>query len=481
MAAAATEFTAAIEAVVTREIADCTGLTAAARLSGGANQEMYRLTIATAGGERKLCLRRAPGGAAQRDAIKGPGLITEAALLRTAHAHGIPVPQVHYVLQPADGLGDGFIMAWLDGETLGSRILKAPELAAIRPQLAYDCGKILGRIHAIDIEASTLASQLQTITPAQFVQQTWDRYQALRSPQPMIDYTARWLLDHLPKNPRRTLVHNDFRNGNLMVTPTGINAVLDWELTHIGDPMRDLGWLCTHSWRFGCDDKPVGGFGDYADLFRGYEETSGITVNRNDMHFWEVFGSFWWAMGCLEMASAGRSGPEKSIERPAIGRRSSECQIDCVNMLIPGPIELLAPATSAIPDDIARIDDILAEVKDFLRAEVAAITSGRTQFLAKVAANSLDIALRDLQLAPGCQRAEHARLKALLQKDGDLNTLRWALCEGLRDGSITLAREGLATHLRNTVANQIVIDQPGYAGFRTAQFPEPLSACKESQ
>ena len=85
----------------------------------------------------------------------------------------------------------------------------------------------------------------------------------------MIDFTARWLLAHLPRDPRRTLVHNDFRNGNLIVSPRGVDAVLDWELAHVGDPMRDLGWIQTNSWRYGRRELPVGGFGSAEDLYRG--------------------------------------------------------------------------------------------------------------------------------------------------------------------------------------------------------------------
>ena len=59
----------------------------------------------------------------------------------------------------------------------------------------------------------------------------------------MIDYAGRWLKEHLPRNPKMALVHNDFRNGNIMISPEGVVAVLDWELAHIGDPMRDLGWI----------------------------------------------------------------------------------------------------------------------------------------------------------------------------------------------------------------------------------------------
>ncbi|MFP6773205.1 MAG: phosphotransferase family protein, partial [Alphaproteobacteria bacterium] len=246
--------------------------------------------------------------------------------MQSAKAVGVPEPEVHYVLREDDGLGEGFIMSWLEGEALGARIVRAPELAAIRPKLAFECGQILARIHGIDLAATGLGECLKTMTAKAFVHDTWDGYKGFDTPQPMIDYTARWLLDNLPGDmnlaPVHTLVHNDFRNGNLMIGPDGVVAVLDWEVAHIGDPMRDLGWICTNSWRFG-SDLPVGGFGTYDDLFAGYQSISGQAVDRERVKFWEVFGSFWWAIGCLSMAEHYRTGPDNTVERPAIGRRTS--------------------------------------------------------------------------------------------------------------------------------------------------------------
>ena len=75
-----------------------------------------------------------------------------------------------------------------------------------------------------------------------------------------------------------------------MFDQNGIVAVLDWEVAHIGDPMRDLGWICTNSWRFGRSDLPVGGFGSYQDLFDGYESVSGKKIDPERVRWWEVFG-----------------------------------------------------------------------------------------------------------------------------------------------------------------------------------------------
>lgn len=464
------EFESRLDEVVRRVLTGCTGLVKAERVSGGASQETFRVIISNGDGERTVCMRRAPGGGMESadNESTDPGLAVEAQLMRCAREIGVPEPEVYHVLQEEDGLGEGFLMEWLEGETLGARIARSPELAGLRPQLAYECGQVLARIHAIDVQAVGLDNKLQTQTPEQFVWQMLNRYRFLDTPQPMIDFAGRWLLDHLPENPRLALVHNDFRNGNIMVDGNGIKAVLDWEVAHIGDPMRDLGWICTNSWRFGVTEKPVGGFGEYADLFAGYEAESGIAVDPTHVRFWEVFGSFWWAIGCLGMAEHYRTGPDQTVERPAIGRRSSECQVDCVNLLIPGPVETVEPRIVTADDDMPRIDELVTSVRDFLRSDVMDATSGRTSFLARVAGNSLDIVLRQLALGEGARAIEHQRLRDLLGAEGSLSELRWQLTRALRDGSMPLDEPDLAEHLRATVVNQVAIDQPKYSGLKTA-------------
>jgi hypothetical protein len=261
----------------------------------------------------------------------------------------------------------------------------------------------------------------------------------------MIDYSARWLLDHLPSPRPPAVVHGDFRNGNLMISEVaGLVGVLDWELAHRGDPMRDLGWVCTGSWRFGRHDLDVGGFGTREELFAGYETESGRPVDPEQVRFWEVFGSFWWAVGCLTMADIYRSGADRSVERLVIGRRSSECQWDCMRLLLGAPAETVvapldAPAESGPPS----VDELLAAVAEFLRSEVAGAADPRRAYLAKVSANALDIA----------RRQHTAPLDAVD---------RAALCDGLRSGQLALDAPGLAEYLRSSVSAQLAIDQPGY-------------------
>jgi hypothetical protein len=264
-------------------------------------------------------------------------------------------------------------------------------------------------------------------------------------------------------------VHNDYRNGNVMVDPSGMVAVLDWEVAHIGDPMRDLGWMLCHSWRFGRAHLPVGGFGQAEDFFAGYESVTGQTIDRQAVKFWQVFGSFWWAVGCLGMAEHYRNGPDQSVERPGIGRRSSECQVDCVNLLIPGPVSLVAGDEGAGLVDMPRADELLTSVVTFLREQVMADTQGRTQFLARVASNSLEIVQREMVFGWAAAEAEVGRLRKLCRsEETQLQELRWQLVKGLRDGRVALDSPGLAEHLRGAIVNQINIDQPRYPGLATA-------------
>lgn len=448
--------------VLSRETHDFKALLSCKQLTAGASQETFRIQVETAEGDRQLAMRRCPPGL-DGQAVPGQiGLETEARLLQLAADADIPVPEVLYVLREKDALGSGYLIEWLEGETMGQRIVRSESLAKVRPLLARQCGEALARIHAIDVDEQ-LTRMLPTISPKHLVEDTWESYKALEVPEPMIDFTARWLLQNLPTNSRKCLVHGDFRNGNLMIDGGGIRAVLDWELAQIGDPVRDLGWLCVNSWRFGKAELPVGGFGCIDDLLDGYKTVSGIDIDRHDLTFWQVFGSFWWSVTTLTMASTWRTGKTPSLERPVIGRRSSEAQMDCVNLIIPGYFQV--PERKALDHgfQLPMPAELLEGVIKFLKEDVAESNDGRSAFLAKVAANSLGIAQRELLHGPELAEAEHLRLKKLMGA-GELEELRWELVKELRE-QLALDTPGLAEHLRYTVSAQLTIDQPNYSAL----------------
>lgn len=304
-----------------------TGIDNLERLSGGATQEIWRFDVCGPSGSKGKILRRAPGGNHVSD-VSIP-LDVEALIVSAAGAAGTPTAHVDYILAPGDGLGTGFVMAFVEGETLGGRIVRSPRFELARRHLAFDCGTTLARIHAIDPAAFPA---LKTFTPIELVDQWRDAYRTTAIRRPVFELAFRWLTDNAPPPSRMALVHGDFRNGNLMIGEDGIRAVLDWELAHIGDPMEDLGWLCVNSWRFGQIDKPVGGFGAYEDLFAGYEQASGTPFDRTALRWWETLGTIRWGVICAGGLTNFRTA-DPSIERALIARRASETEIDLLRLL----------------------------------------------------------------------------------------------------------------------------------------------------
>jgi aminoglycoside phosphotransferase (APT) family kinase protein len=310
-----------------------TGVTGAAKLSGGASQETWTFDIVHPDGNVGAILRRAPPGyEVSPSPSRAAGLDAEAVLMQLAHDAGLPSPRVLHVLKPEEELGRGFIMVRVEGETIARKILRDEEFAKARPILARQLGRIAAGIHALP-EAKL--PKLRSNSPAQEIADLAREYRSTNWPRPVFELALRWLADHDPGASRETtLVHGDFRNGNLIIGPDGVRAVLDWEIAHFGDPMEDLGWICVNSWRFGEIDKPVGGFGTREDLFAGYEET-GRKVDPDRVMFWEVMGTLRWGIMCGRMMQRFRNAPDHPMEQAVIGRRPSETEIDLLRLLAP--------------------------------------------------------------------------------------------------------------------------------------------------
>jgi len=308
-----------------------TGVTGAAKLSGGASQETWSFDIVHPDGNIGAILRRAPPGYGAAPS-RAAGLGAEAVLMQLAFDAGVPSPRVLHVLQPQDDLGTGFIMERVDGETIPRKILRDDQFAQARPKLARQLGQVLAGIHGL---ALSELPELRRMTAAKEIAELERDYRSFEWPRPVFELALRWLRERDPgPSQEMTLVHGDFRHGNLIIGPEGLRAVLDWELAHTGDPMEDLGWVCVNSWRFGEIDKPVGGFGAREELFAGYE-SAGRRVDAERVKFWEVMGTLRWGVMCCGMMQRFRIGPEHSIERAMIGRRSSETEIDLLRLLAP--------------------------------------------------------------------------------------------------------------------------------------------------
>jgi aminoglycoside phosphotransferase (APT) family kinase protein len=237
-----------IEVLLGRSVASwcpgATGVVGAAKLSGGASQETWSFDIVHPEGNIGAILRRAPQGYGAAPG-RAAGLQAESKLMQLAYDAALPSPRVLHVLEPQEELGTGFVMARVEGETIPRKILRNEQFAKARPKLARQLGKVLAGIHAIDLAQ---LPELRAMTPAKEIAELERDYRSFDWPRPVFELALRWLRERDPgPSDQVTLVHGDFRHGNLIIGPDGLRAVLDWELAPLGDPMEDLGWICVNS------------------------------------------------------------------------------------------------------------------------------------------------------------------------------------------------------------------------------------------
>lgn len=427
------------------------------RLSGGASRETWSFDAVDDDGRvRPLILRRDPPGAPKH------GMALEARLFAASATAGIPVPAVVAHSDDPAVVGSGFlVMERLEGETIPRKILRDDAHAGVRPTLARQCGEILARLHAID------PATVPGLEEADQVAQFRAMYDSLDQPHPAFELAFAWLEANRPDPGPLAVIHGDFRNGNFIVGPDGIHAVLDWELAHAGDPMEDLGWLCVKSWRFGAA-LPVGGFGTYDDLIDAYTGAGGRPVDRQALRWWEVLGTLKWAVMCIIQAVTHTSGAVRSVELAAIGRRVCEVEWDLLRLLPgfatgapPGPITAAVVTGGPVPSisDIPTIAGLVEAVREYLERDVMGGTEGRLAFHGRVAANVLRTVERELAAGPAPAEAAAASLHALGYES------EAALAAAIRSG-VAAQLDAVRTYVRDSVeaklrlANPAYIDQP---------------------
>ena len=298
-------------------------------LTGGASKEIWKFEVNANGKSDRYILRRGSG-------VEGPLAIKtsdEAKIQKTVRKLGAQVPEIVAVSSLDEELGDAYIMKFVDGESIARKILRDEEYKNTLPKLAFECGQSIAKIHQADINEFPF---LPSKTVFEQINDLYQTYVSFNQPSPVFEYTHLWLKKQNFGEINDALVHGDFRLGNIIVDKDGLKSVIDWELAHIGNPLQDLGWICGNSWRFGNTDKVVGGFGDLADLLKGYNSVSNYQVDENMVKAWQVFGTFRWGVICLIQASAHLTGSVNSVEKAAIGRRVSETEIDIVDLLFLG-------------------------------------------------------------------------------------------------------------------------------------------------
>jgi aminoglycoside phosphotransferase (APT) family kinase protein len=416
-------------------------VTGLCRLTGGANMESWLF----ASGDTRFVLRRAPS--AQWLAGRGIDMAGEARVIRLARSGGVPAPDVVLELTAEDALGIGFVMVCLPGTADPEAVLASP------PALADEIATAMARIHALDPAG---ADHLPRLDAATGVAALAAQFEAAGGDRPIIALGLTWLRANLPPKVPACVVHGDLRIGNVMVDQGRLTGVLDWELAHLGDGHEDLAYGCMTVWRFGRLDRPGLGLTDVAGLARAYEAVGGERFDPARFRFWLVYRTVWWALGCLEMGKAWRSGADRSLERVVVARRTSEQELDLL-LLIEGDApeterqRRLPSAAADLPVRLGEADagEILTAISEWLSATVKPQLAGRERWELAVAQNALGIVRRELAGRPPTSDA--------------------ALAGAIMAEQASLATPGVLADLRRRALATLACDMPRYPALAAAR------------
>lgn len=302
--------------------------------SAGARRGNVLFDAVTADGRRlPLCVTYLP-----TLNIELMNILTEAELISLAERAGMPVPHVHFASEDPSWVGGPFFITdRVEGETVPRRVLRQVAADGTGEAVVLALGRAFAALHQIPVEQAPAAlAHAEEANPAEAaLARLAEQMDMLLQPAPVFSLGLRWLTRELPPPPPRlTIVHDDIRNGNIIVDHSGLAAVLDWEVAKIGDPMEDLAWPCLRCWRFGEDDKEVGGFAGREGLIRGYGEGGGEFDARR-FHWWKVLGTMRWGLGLSGQARAHLDGTFSNIVMAASGRRVAEQEYDLLCLLRP--------------------------------------------------------------------------------------------------------------------------------------------------
>jgi aminoglycoside phosphotransferase (APT) family kinase protein len=283
-------------------------------LPGGASKEAWAVE---ADGER-LLVRRALGGVIHEGTLS---LENEFRVLEAAVEAGVKVPRPVAYLGELGGR-EAFAMELVEGETIGRRIVRDPP-AGLEIQLAEE----LAKIHAIPLE------RLPFLRSGDVIERFEDELDSVGEPRPAIEYGLWWLREHRPEPLADVVSHGDFRIGNVVVSKRGLENILDWEFTHLSDPREDVAWPLVRAWRFGADERRLGGVGEVGPYLERYEELTGRTISESDLDWWEVFGNVKWAIGCLTQCRRHLTGLDRSVEYAVLGRMAAEMEYELLDLI----------------------------------------------------------------------------------------------------------------------------------------------------
>ncbi|WP_419915501.1 phosphotransferase family protein [Candidatus Poriferisodalis sp.] len=269
-------------------------------IAGGHSNLTYRVSDAAG---RRWVLRRPPLAHLLAGAHD---MVREHRLLSSLEPTEVPTPPVVGLCTDAEVNGaDFYVTGFVDGTVLRSLDDAETLTPEARGELSRRMVEVLAAIHSTDLEATGLATLGR---PEDYVARqihVWRRqFNAMTSRDlPIIERVHDVLVASIPPQAEATLVHGDYRLDNCLSTTDGdLAAVLDWEISTLGDPVAELGFLLGY-WvepddgfnPLGHDATAAEGFWTRDQLAHSYAELTGRDISSIEWHF--AFAS--WRLACI--------------------------------------------------------------------------------------------------------------------------------------------------------------------------------------
>ena len=268
-----------------------------ARIAGGASRETFRFVLSFRQGEldvsRKLILRRDMPSSLLESERR-----TEFSAYRAFFDTGVPVPEMLWLEEDVTHLDYPFFIAVeLAGFEADANLLQTEAYAPFREETGRQMWSFLGQIARQDPVELGYDGFVAIPDPANVWCEQLDYWEGVLDDdevraEPILRAMIRWMRRNPPPPPTKlAVVHGDYRIGNYLYDTEGnIQGILDWEMTHVGDPLEDLGWSLNQIWCFGKDDRR-GGLLSREDAIRVWEEASGLKADPAAIHWWELLAT----------------------------------------------------------------------------------------------------------------------------------------------------------------------------------------------
>ena len=230
-----------LEHYLTDRLPDFRGPLKIRQFVGGQSNPTYMLETPAA----RFVMRKKPPGALLQSAHQ---VEREFRIIKALEATDVPVPRAHLLCEDADVIGTAFFVM----DFVAGRIMRDPTMPASSPNERAACydsmNDVLARLHKVDFRGVGLGDYGR---PTGYVERQvarWSKqYEASKTEEiPEMDRLIEWLTQHIPAGDETTIAHGDYRMENIIFHPLEprVVAVLDWELSTLGHPLGDLGWVC---------------------------------------------------------------------------------------------------------------------------------------------------------------------------------------------------------------------------------------------